>query len=224
MFEIEWKDEKFILLPERAVYWKRTKTLLITDPHFGKETSFQKAGISIPIGSTSSDILRMEKLLLQTEAKKMIILGDFFHNQHSLSDSVLENLEQWRKRSSSLSCILIPGNHDRFLKDLPSSFEIECVEEPYFFEGFSFHHHPPKSMKEPAFAGHLHPSIEIRDSIGSRLRSPCFFFGTEIALLPAFGSFTGTFSIKPKEKDRVFVIGDQTVLELKGKKVSTLAS
>jgi hypothetical protein len=34
-------------------------------------------------------------------------------------------------------------------------------------------------------------------------------------ILPAFGDFTGTYSLKPKNGNRIFVIADDEVVELK---------
>ncbi len=43
---------------------------------------------------------------------------------------------------------------------------------------------------------------------------PCFWFTHESAVLPAFGSFTGGGRIHPGAGDRVFVVGDDGVLEV----------
>jgi metallophosphoesterase superfamily enzyme len=38
------------------------------------------------------------------------------------------------------------------------------------------------------------------------LQFPCFYFGREYAILPAFGQFTGTVSIDPGVESNVFAI------------------
>ena len=35
--------EQLLLLGERAVYWERTRTLFVADPHFGKAAAFRAA-------------------------------------------------------------------------------------------------------------------------------------------------------------------------------------
>ena len=41
---IEWQGESLDLLPDRAVYWHKEKTLYIADTHFGKTATFRKVG------------------------------------------------------------------------------------------------------------------------------------------------------------------------------------
>jgi hypothetical protein len=41
---------------------------------------------------------------------------------------------------------------------------------------------------------------------------PCFYFGREFGLLPAFGDFTGTATVRPRPGDQVFVVADGAVL------------
>ena len=47
VLEIEWAGEKLVLLPERAIWWAREKTLFIADPHFGKASTFRSAGLAV---------------------------------------------------------------------------------------------------------------------------------------------------------------------------------
>jgi hypothetical protein len=44
---------------------------------------------------------------------------------------------------------------------------------------------------------------------------PCFYFGIRFAILPAFGSFTGNYAIRPTPDDRVFVVAGDEVVEVK---------
>ena len=56
------------------------------------------------------------------------------------------------------------------------------------------------------FSGHLHPGIRIRGMGKQSLQFPCFYFGGQYAILPAFGRFTGTVSIDPLPESNVFAI------------------
>jgi uncharacterized protein len=56
------------------------------------------------------------------------------------------------------------------------------------------------------FSGHLHPGIRINGMGKQSLQFPCFYFGGEYAILPAFGRFTGTVSIDPGAESNVFAI------------------
>lgn len=43
---------------------------------------------------------------------------------------------------------------------------------------------------------------------------PCFYFGTEYAIVPAFGSFTGSQVLTPKINDVIFVIAGNEVIRV----------
>jgi len=70
----------------------------------------------------------------------------------------------------------------------------------------------PEAAEEPVsttpyfFSGHLHPGIRIRGMGKQSLQFPCFYFGGQYAILPAFGRFTGTVSIDPLPESNVFAI------------------
>jgi metallophosphoesterase superfamily enzyme len=63
-------------------------------------------------------------------------------------------------------------------------------------------------------AGHIHPGVLLRGSGKQAVTLPCFHFSRQQAILPAFGSFTGLARIHPKKEDRIFVIVDETVMEV----------
>ncbi len=66
-----------------------------------------------------------------------------------------------------------------------------------------------------ALAGHVHPVVSLEDRTG-RLRAPCFLFGARVALLPAFGSFTGGKSVRPERGERVYAVGEGAVVPVGG--------
>ena len=52
--------ETLLLLPERAAFWPREKTLLIADPHWGKAGGFLMGagGIPVPLAPLSKTVDR----------------------------------------------------------------------------------------------------------------------------------------------------------------------
>lgn len=119
------------LYAEGALYWPDGATLYITDPHFGKADSFRHAGIAIPPAVHDRDLARLSQLLTNSQATKLVILGDFFHTRHSQSESTLTALEQWRSLHPALEITLVQGNHDKHAGTPPASLEIQTVEAPY---------------------------------------------------------------------------------------------
>lgn len=212
--EIHCAGEQLVLLPERAMAWPRTTSLIVADLHFGKPAAFRKAGIAVPESTTASDLTRLDRVLQETKSKRLIILGDFFHAAAGLQTEMMETVEAWCKTKSELKIILVPGNHDKKSGEPPACWNIQNVAGGWNVPPFSFWHEPVKIMGSYALCGHLHPSISLREKFGSGIRAPCFWFGPRHAVLPAFGSFTGTRNIKPSTGERVFAVGHEEIIEV----------
>jgi DNA ligase-associated metallophosphoesterase len=210
---IEWCGETLVLLHERAVWWPREKTLLIADPHFGKAATFRLAGIPVPETSHDDDIERLSRILAATGAPRLVILGDFLHARAGRSAGVLSTLAAWRARHSSVEMVLVRGNHDRHAGPLPDEWGISCVNGPWQLGPFHCRHEPLEDATAPVLAGHLHPSFRLSGKGGLSLSAPCFHFAERVAVLPAFGTFTGNHVVKPAAGDRIFLVGPDSLGE-----------
>ncbi|MES1180306.1 MAG: ligase-associated DNA damage response endonuclease PdeM, partial [Verrucomicrobiota bacterium] len=208
---IEWAGEKLELLPERALWWSREKTLFITDPHFGKTSAFRFAGIPAPELADHDDLGRLESMVKRHGVERLIILGDFFHAKTGRSKATLSALTEWRERHAKLDIVLVLGNHDRHAGKPPKEWRIQCVKSPWPLAPFLCAHSPETKQDGFVLAGHWHPSFRFNDSIGSGVHAPCFYFSGKVAVLPAYGSFTGRHPVKPKGNDRIFLIGPDEV-------------
>ena len=205
------RGEELLLLAERAVYWQRMRTLLIADPHFGKAATFRSAGVPVPAGTTDGTLARIDATLARTGATRLIFLGDFLHAREGRSPATVAALGAWRARHEALDVVLVRGNHDRRAGDPPDGLRIRCVDAPLAEPPLGFVHHPGAVAGAYALAGHLHPGATMVGRGRQRLRLPCFWFGAEWAVLPAFGEFTGLAPIDPSPGDQVFVIAGDTV-------------
>lgn len=216
--EITWAGEQLHLYAARALFWPAAKTLFIADTHWGKEATFQHAGIPIPPGSSAKDLARLSALLTRTQAERLLILGDFFHTHSSRAPHILNDLRRWRALHSALEVILIKGNHDRHAGVPPDELHVLCVEEGYPLDPFICRHQPLEKAEVPQgcfiLAGHLHPVFTLSDGAGSHLRLPCFHFGTQQAVLPAFASFSGGFNISPQKQERVYVTIEEQIYKV----------
>jgi uncharacterized protein len=212
--DIDWLDERLTLLPQRALFWHGRRTLLVADPHFGKAATFRRAGIPIPRGTTTTDLLRLDDALAACGAERVIFLGDLLHARTGRGAQTLAVIAQWRSRHSQLEIILVRGNHDRSAGDPPEDWRISCVKGPIVEGPFVFAHEPAESERGYVLSGHLHPCVRLEDGIGPGMRAACFWFGQQIGVLPSFGSFTGAHRIRPQQGDRVFAVGPDCVLEV----------
>jgi len=205
------RGEDLLLLPERALYWRRTRTLLVADPHFGKAAAFRSAGIPVPAGTTEGTLARLDATLARTGASRLVFLGDFLHARQGRSAATLAALGTWRERHDALDVVLVRGNHDRRAGDPPAGLRIGCIDAPMIEAPLGFVHHPGEVAGAYALAGHLHPGATMIGRGRQRMRLPCFWFGAQWAVLPAFGEFTGLATIDPSPGDQVFVIAGDAV-------------
>lgn len=211
-FTFNWKDQTLQLFPDRAIYWKEKKMLLLSDCHFGKAHHFQKHGINLHAGAEKKDFQRIRTLAESTGASSLIFLGDLFHS--TMNDTWDELAHQFS--SIKAEKILVRGNHDILTEESYRQAGLKTAE--YFLEPpFCFTHEPgPYPGKELyVISGHVHPAVTLR---GKRsflsVTAPCFYFGEDYAILPAFGSLTGNEIIKPGKTDKVFIIAGNGVFPL----------
>ena len=204
------------LLPDRAVHWVRTSTLLIADPHFGKAATFRAAGIYVPSGTTGAALDRLDAMLESTGAQRIVFLGDFLHAREGRHPSTLAAIDAWRSRHGSVDMLLVRGNHDRRAGDPPASLRIACVDGPHAEPPFALAHHPVQVDGAYVLAGHVHPAARLHGAAREHARLPCFQFGAECALLPAFGEFTGLADVEVSAGDRIWVTTGTEVIALAG--------
>jgi DNA ligase-associated metallophosphoesterase len=210
--EITLLDERLVLLPERAVYWPARHALIVADAHFGKAASFRAHGIPVPRGTTSENLERLDAMLGRYPVRQIIFLGDFLHHRKGRADATLAALAAWRAKRAELDLLLVRGNHDGHAGDPPRDLRVKVVSEPYRLDPFVLCHEPSEAKRGFALSGHLHPAIVLRGRADERVRLPCFWFAPDYAVLPAFGSFTGSYLIQRQPGDQVFVVADEHVI------------
>lgn len=213
MLEIDCAGERLQLLPEKAVFWPREKTLIIADLHLGKPAAFRRSGMPVPENTTVDDLARLGNILDATGSQRLMILGDFFHATAGLQPEMLDSVGAWRKMRSGLKISLTLGNHDKRAGRPPDSWKIEILETKRIAP-FLFQHEPGESVEGYVLSGHIHPAISISEKFGGGIRTACFCFGERCAILPAFGSFTGMRNIAPRQGDRVFAIGNEEIVPI----------
>lgn len=205
------------LLPGRAVWWPAEQTVFAADLHWGKEATFrQRAGLPIP-DITRHELDRLDRLLLETGCRRLVLLGDLVHSAAGRSSTVSPQVEQWRhdiaRKQPGLELLLIEGNHDQRSGALPESWGLTRLAAPVAIGPLTCAHYPEEARPGPGLAGHLHPRIDLRRG-PDRLRLPCFWLRGQQLTLPAFAWFAGHSAITREPGDRVFAIADDEVLEL----------
>jgi DNA ligase-associated metallophosphoesterase len=202
------------LLPERAAFIAARRTLLVADAHIGKAVSFRALGVPVPRGTTSETLAGLTALVASTGARRIVFLGDFLHSARAHAAATLAAVAAWREAHRALELDLVRGNHDDRAGDPPAGLGIRVVDEPLLQDGFALCHHPKRSAGSYVLAGHLHPCVGIGGRAWDHLRLPCFWFGDDVGVLPAFGAFTGMHPIRAGAGERLFAIAENSVAPL----------
>jgi DNA ligase-associated metallophosphoesterase len=206
---IHFAGEELVLLPERAVFWTARRSLMLSDVHFGKSATFRAHGIPVPEGECQLDLDRIARLVSHHQARRLIIIGDFFHSGIPLTESLRAMLLGFRD-SLGAAIILVRGNHDPKTNDLlPSCERLD-------FTHFELVHDPAHaSPGRPAISGHLHPQCRI-GKVGRKSRLPCFLQTDSLLVLPAFGSFTSGHIMRPIPGQTLYPVTQSAVYQLTG--------
>lgn len=212
MIQVDIAGEKLALLPERAAFWIRTRTLFVADFHLGKAASFRKAGIPMPSGTTTENVDRLEHCISVNGATQLVFLGDFLHSAQGRAEKTLSRFGEWRESRKDLEIILVRGNHDDRAGDPPEAWNFRCVDPGELMAPFALVHDPKPVRGGYALAGHIHPAVRLTGGPGESARLPCFWFGPRVGVLPSFGAFTGSAIVRPRKGDRVFVVADDEVI------------
>lgn len=211
---VTWGGERVELLPERAALWPAAATLLVADPHFGKDEAFRRAGVPVPDAVVASDLARLALLVERHQPERLVVLGDLLHAREGADEAALAAVTAWRRRHASLEIVNVRGNHDRSAGDPPAALAIACVDEPWDAGSLEMRHHPATPRRRAAFAvaGHVHPAVRLIDEDGTSLRAPAFVVRERCAILPAFGRFTGCAVVDVRRGDAVYAVGPGVVM------------
>lgn len=207
------EHQRFWLLPEKAIYWQKRKTLLVADLHIGKSGHFRKHGIAVPGEVNRSNLANLSHLIDRTSAEHLVILGDLFHSDINREWQQFIN---WRKNYRELEISLVIGNHDILKKKKYHSSIINLFKKITMGPFLLIHNLNELENKNQAqsytLSGHIHPAVKLKGKGRQSVKLPCFYFGQHHGILPAFGNFTGTHVIDPKEEDSVYIIADSEII------------
>jgi DNA ligase-associated metallophosphoesterase len=210
---INFKHQRLWLLPQKAIYWPKRKTLLLADLHIGKSGHFRKHGIAVPDQVNQSNLTNLSQLLDTTSAEHLIILGDLFHSD---INKEWQQFVEWRKQYEQLEVSLVIGNHDildkkNYHKSVINLFKKMTVD-PFLLVHDLNQIDSTASQQKYILSGHIHPAVQLKGQGRQAMKLPCFYFGQKYGILPAFGGFTGTCVIEPNHDDRIYMIVDSHVI------------
>lgn len=205
-------DQSLELLPQKAIYWPARNILMIADLHLGKINHFRKSGYPVPPKANEENTTLLIDLLNRYKPERTLFLGDLFHSHYN---EEWEVLGQVIRHFAACSFELIMGNHD-IMSELQYQRHQMKVHDHLQIENLLLTHEPVAEPQTECYnlAGHIHPGARLVGGGKQALTLPCFYFGKQQGILPAFGSFTGLYRVQVKKDDRVFVIAEGKVLDV----------
>ncbi len=200
-YELTIAGEAMLAMPERTLFWPRTRTLAAADLHLGKDEGLRAAGAIVPAGPMQADLDRLSRAIERTDPERVVIVGDLIHGRLGLKDHIIERVAAWRDRHAC-PFVLVVGNHDRNARGnkLPTALDawrMETADPELTIDAISFVH-DPADARGPSVAGHVHPAVSL-----GRVKAPAFTVLGDTVTLPAFSAFTSGAPIDPRRYDRV---------------------
>jgi len=206
----------FELLPSRAAYWHAKRTLLVADLHLGKSETFQRAGVPMPSGAMHEALDRLGRVIAETNAQRVLVLGDLLHAPAGITSSMMDTVSAWRSRLDVLFQVVC-GNHDREIERVASAWNVQLLGDSHSEDGVGFVHDPDSpavaGMDGFSWAGHVHPAIAMGRGKTS-VKLACFVIGDRVGVLPAFSLFTAGATVGSRRGGRIFACAGDEVLEV----------
>ena len=204
------------LLGGGGIYLPDHRLLLVADLHLGKEATFRNAAIPVPIGATGGTLDQLSDLIAHSDCRRVCFVGDLFHDADSLSDEVCRDVEAFLDRHRETDFSLVIGNHDEQVGRLPEEWPIADWGHRHRIDRVELSHYPADPVDDETilFCGHLHPSIKLTHGDDRFGKLPCFWMADRTVVMPAFGQFTGTATVQPRDGDRVWVVAEDALFEM----------
>ncbi len=183
--EITLCGARMVLDPSGVLFVPETCTLIVSDLHLEKGSCFATRRQMLPPYDTSITLARLEAALQRHRPKRVVALGDSFHDVNGPERLRDTDRSRLRAMTSAHEWVWVLGNHDPLPPQGLGGVACKTIE----ISGVCFRHEPTTNPIAEC-AGHLHPCVVVRGRAGS-VRRRAFLVDERRLILPAFGAFTG---------------------------------
>ncbi len=214
----EVNGEHLVLDCAGAAWWPAERTLVFSDIHFEKGSSFARRGQFLPPYDTRTALKRMAALIARYAPARVIALGDSFHDRDAADRLDAEERALLAGFVGGRDWIWIEGNHD----PEPPAWLGGTITEEIAIGGLVFRHEPSAQPQPGEIAGHLHPcaTVTLR---GKSLRRRCFASDGTRLVMPAFGAYAGGLDVRDEAIAMLFE-GAFAAYMLGGRRVYAVAA
>jgi DNA ligase-associated metallophosphoesterase len=183
-----------VLRGSGALWLTRSRTLVVSDLHLEKGSSYAARGQLLPPYDTKDTLDRLEAELEALQPRTLVMLGDSFHDARAVAR--IEPLQAQRvlRLAAGRELVWIVGNHDvqderSALGGLPGE-----IAETWSVGALLLRHEPAANYAPGEVAGHLHPCAKLVRA-GRGVRKRCFLTDGRRLIMPAFGAYTGGLNV-----------------------------
>ncbi|WP_413991924.1 ligase-associated DNA damage response endonuclease PdeM [Labrys okinawensis] len=182
---------EFLATADGALVWLEESLVVVSDLHLEKGSSFAERRQLLPPYDTAATLARLVRLLARFAARRLIFLGDSFHDRRADDRIVPHDREALSHCLHRREVFWIAGNHD---PHPPTGFAGTATPE-LAIGPVLFRHEPTEGAEPGEIAGHLHPVARVATR-GRSLRRRCFAGDGRRAILPAFGAYAGGLNVR----------------------------
>jgi DNA ligase-associated metallophosphoesterase len=194
-------DATVTATPDGALWIADAKTLIVSDLHLEKGSSFARNGQMLPPYDTHATLSRVAALMTRLAPDIVVSLGDSFHDWAGPARMHAQDRDQLRALIGRCDWIWVEGNHDGKSAETLGGAARENLQI-----GALRLRHEPSDEGEGEIAGHLHPCARVTGR-GRSVRRRCFATDGRRLIMPSFGAFTGGLNILDQAFAPVFPNG-----------------
>ncbi|MEM7328947.1 MAG: ligase-associated DNA damage response endonuclease PdeM [Pseudomonadota bacterium] len=211
------RGELLTPVPEGGLWWASEQTLIVSDLHLEKGSSFAARGQMLPPYDTRATLSIVESLVRAFRPQRVISLGDSFHDRKAEARMEAEDANRVRALTRDTDWIWVEGNHD---PDPPAHLGGRASKVLRIAD-LVFRHEPTGESGE--IAGHLHPCAKVLSRVRA-LRRRCFATDGERLIMPAMGAFTGGLNVLDEAYSPCFPDGGMMVFAMSREAVIPVSS
>jgi DNA ligase-associated metallophosphoesterase len=200
--EAKLGEARVTALPEGALWIADAKTLIVSDLHLEKGSSYALRGQMLPPYDTHAALMKLTDLMLRLQPDIIVSLGDSFHDRAGPATMDPRDRELLQLLMSRCDWIWVEGNHDGKAPETLGGVARNVLH----IGGLVLRHEPTEGAAPGEIAGHLHPCAKVHGR-GRSVRRRCFAYDGERLVMPAFGKFTGGLNLRNAAFDPLFPNG-----------------
>jgi len=194
---------------EKTLLWREKELLVAADLHLGRALTRGAAGKTDALAADSATLQRLARVVRESNARKLLILGDFVHGREAVVASLIRVVAEWRKTVNA-EVLLVRGSYDHLPAPILNRWDVEPVGDTLLVEPLRFRYKPAADRPQPQICGHLHPCARLSKTADS-MKLPCFVVEPALLLMPSFGVLPDGYEVSEKVNRVFYVISDGEV-------------